>query len=383
MVRSNVFAAIALIAVLAGAIPASAEPAPVPDDVPVALVVDLSNGQRLFEREPNRLFVPASVVKVMTAYTAFKLIEEGKVSTAMPVPISQELEDEWSGEGSSMFLLAGEVPTFGELLLGATTISGNDASVALAEAAVGSVEAWTEQMNANAMAIGMRSTHFGSANGYPDEGRTFTTANDLALLAEALLQEYPDLYRRYFGNRTLTWRGRTQSNHDPVTGVVAGADGMKTGFTSEAGYTFLGSGERGGRRLVMVLAGVPTYDDRTRTARALLEWGFSGTSPRQHAPAGYLVGEARVQDGSEARVGLELEKPLVIAGPASSEQKITAHIRYHGPLQAPLQKGERIAQLRITVEGMPTYDVPLVAAEDVARANVWQRMINGLKEPFS
>ena len=367
---------------LALASPASADSAPVPDDVPVALMVDLSNGQRLFARETERRFVPASVVKVMTAYTAFRLIDEGGISASTPVPISQELEDEWSGEGSSMFLLAGEVPTFGELLLGATTISGNDASVALAEAALGSVEAWTDQMNINAREIGMTATHFGSANGYPDEGRTFTTASDLALLAETITRDYPELYRRYIGNRTLTWRGRTQENHDPVTGIVPGADGMKTGFTSEAGYTFLGSGERGGRRLVLVLAGVQTYEKRRDIARSVLEWGFSGVEPRQIAAAGLAFGQARVQGGNRTEVGLILEDNLVLALPRGGEAAVSGQVVYHGPLQAPIAQGSQVATLRVSIEGMAPYEVPLIAAESVEEASHWQRISNGLKGFF-
>lgn len=378
MANHRVITAIALSTALAGTNPASAEPAPVPEDVPVALVVDLSNGQRLFEREPNRRFMPASVVKVMTAYTAFRMIDEGRISPSTPVPISKALEDEWSGEGSSMFLRAGEVPTFDQLLLGATTISGNDASVALAYAAVGSVPAWTSLMNENAQALGMKSTYFGSANGFPDEGRTFTTAHDLSLLGEALVRDYPALYARYIGHRSLTWRGLTQSNHDPVTGVVPGADGMKTGFTSEAGYTFLGSGNRDGRRLIMVLAGVPSSREREQVARNLLEWGFSGVTVRQFAPAGYRIGTASVQDGAAGSVELVLDGPLAIAVPAGSAGVVSATIRYEGPLQAPIAKGTKVATLRVVIDGMPPYDVPLAASADVAEANPWQRLVNGV-----
>ena len=379
MARYQAIPALMLLAALAGSIPASAEPAPVPDDVPVALMVDLSNGQRLFERESNRRFMPASVVKVMTAYTAFRLIDEGRISTSTLVPISEELEQEWSGEGSSMFLRAGEVPTFGELLLGATTVSGNDASVALAQAAVGSVAAWTALMNENAMALGMKGTHFGSANGFPDEGRTFTTASDLALLGEALVRDYPELYAHYIGNRQLTWRGRTQANHDPVTGVVPGADGMKTGFTSEAGYTSLGSGSRDGRRLIMVLAGVPSSGEREELARAFLEWGFSGIAPQQIAPAGYRIGAASVQNGATGEVGLELPEGLAVAVPSDSGGILSATIRYEGPLQ----EGDEVATLRVIVDGLPTYDVPLGASASVPQANAWQRLVNGVQRFLS
>lgn len=362
---------------------APAHAAPVPANIPVALAIDLSTGQQLFAREENRSFMPASVVKVMTAYTAFRLITDGQLSTGMRYQISQELEDEWSGEGSSMFLLAGERPTIGELLLGATTVSGNDASVALALAASGSVAGWVDLMNQNAAQLGMRDTHFGSANGFPDEGRTFTTAHDLALLGTAVVTQYPGLYRRYFGHRTLVWRGRVQENHDPVTGRVPGADGMKTGFTTEAGFTFLGSGQRDGRRIVIVLAGAPTTQIRDDAARALLEWSLSGFTTRQLAPAGVRVGQALVQDGSAAQVPLRTAQPVRLSLPVGEEADVTMTVRYQGPLLAPVAAGDRVAVLHLEIAGQPPVDVPLEAAASVEQAGFFRRIGNGLSGWFA
>src|SRR5690606_21431381 len=141
-------------------------------------------------------------------------------------------------------------------------------------AAAGTQENWLALMNANAAELGMRDTHFGTPNGWPDEGRTYTSARDLAILAEALTMRYPGLYRRFFGHSGMRYNGIAQDNHDPVTGVVEGADGMKTGYTRQSGYNFLGSAQRGSRRLVMVVAAAPTASIRNRTARDLLRWGF-------------------------------------------------------------------------------------------------------------
>lgn len=358
--------------------PASPSAAPVPPEIPVALLVDLATGQHLFAREIHRRFMPASVTKVMTAYTAFRLMEQGRVSATTPFLISPQLEAEWSGEGSSMFLKAGERPTFGELLLGATTVSGNDASVALALASTGSVRSWIAAMNRNAADLGMRDTHFGSANGFPDQGRTFTTAHDLSLLGEAVVTRYPAFYRRYFGHRTLTWRGLTQANHDPITGRVPGADGMKTGFTNEAGYTFLGSGERNGRRLVMVIAGAPTSNLRNDTARALLEWGFRNFTTTLLAEQGVTVGEARVQDGSARTVPLRTARPVQISRPVGTRGAVQLAIRYQGPLTAPVHEGDHVAALIITPDGLPPYEVPLEAAASVEQAGFLRRLANGL-----
>lgn len=366
------------------AFPAPANPtAPVPDSVPVGLLTDLSTGQILFAREADRRFVPASVTKVMTAYTAFRLFDEGRISSERRVQIGERLEEEWSGTGSSMFLKAGEQPTYGQLLLGITTVSGNDAAVAFAIASTGSLENWLALMNEYAADLGMDDTHFGSPNGYPDEGHTFTTAEDLAILAEAITTRYPTLYDRYFGNHGMTWGGITQENHDPLIGEVEGADGMKTGFTNEAGYTFLGSGERDGRRLVLVVGGAPSWQLRDKMARDLLEWGFEAFERRTLLTAGTMVGNALVQDGAVDRVALRTPNDVLVALQDGDTAGIAAEMLYHGPLRAPIAEGDHVARLRVTIEGQEPLLLPLEAAETVAQANAWQRLVNGLYGLFA
>ncbi len=359
------------------ALPSAVAP-PVPEEIPVALLIDLSSGQTLFAREPDRRFVPASVTKVMTAYTAFRLIEQGKISPEMPVTISPEVAELWSGEGSSMFLKAGDRVTVGELLLGVTTVSANDGAVALAMAAVGSQQAWLELMNRNAVELGMRDTHFGTPNGWPDEGRTYTSARDLAILAETLTTRHAELYHRYFGHHGMQYNGIAQNNHDPITGVVDGADGIKTGYTKQAGYNFLGSAERNGRRLVMVIAGAPTASIRNTAARDLLRWGFDAFQSREILPAALPVGHARVQNGAADTVALRTERPVLASVPPERTGEVKLSVRYRGPVEAPVAEGQQVAFLRVEVPGQSPHDVPLVAAEPVERANLLERLRNGL-----
>ena len=383
--RYFALAALAMVATIVPVAPAiSANPpeAPLADDIPIALLVDLSNGQVLFSREADRRFVPASVTKVMTAYTAFKLIDEGKLRLDRPFLYTEELEEAWYNEGSNMFLLAGERPTIAQLLLGVTTVSGNDASVALAQAGAGTLDEWLALMNANAENLGMANTHFGSPNGFPDGGQTYTTANDLALLGEAVATEYPGLYRRFFGHRTLRWREITQANHDPVGGQIEGGDGMKTGYTNEAGYTFLGSAERDGRRLIVVIAGSPQGRTRDRAARDMLEWGFDGFERRRIMHAGAVVGQADVQDGSLRSVGLKLGEDFEIAipegggGALADSDRWRIEIVYRGPVEAPFHAGDPIGRLRLVVDDEVALEAPLEAARSVTRANAFQRIGN-------
>jgi D-alanyl-D-alanine carboxypeptidase (penicillin-binding protein 5/6) len=352
--------------------------APVPDEIPVALLIDLSSGQTLFAREADRRFVPASVTKVMTAYTAFRLIAQGKISPQAPVVVSQELADLWSGEGSSMFLKAGDRVTMDELLLGVTTVSANDGAVALAMAATGSLDAWLALMNRNAAELGMRDTHFGTPNGWPDEGQTYTSARDLTILAEALTTRYPELYHRYFGHRGMRYGAITQANHDPVTGVVEGADGIKTGFTRQSGYNFLGSAERDGRRLVMVIAAAPTASIRNKTARDLLRWGFESFESRPILPAGLPVGHIQVQNGADYEVALLTQHTVLASVPQEDADGVRLSIRYRGPVEAPIARGQQVALLHVEVPGQQPHDVPLVAAAPVERANLLERLRNGL-----
>lgn len=366
------------------AMPANAAEAPVPDEIPIALLVDLSNGQTLYAREPDRRFVPASVTKVMTAYTAFEMIEAGELQLDMPYLYSQALEDEWYNEGSNMFLRAGERPTVAQLLLGVTTISGNDASVALAMAATGTLDQWLALMNRNARELGMANTHFGSANGFPDGGETYTTARDLILLGRASAVDHEGLYDRFYGRRGLRWRDIAQDNHDPVTGRVEGADGLKTGFTREAGFNFLGSAQRDGRRLMMVIAGAPTEQMRDETARAFLEWGFDSFAPRRVFASGTRVGLAKVQDGTSREVGLRLPEDFTIALPDGvSREDYIIDIAYRGPISAPIAEGDIVARLRLMIDGQAVLEAPLHAAESVDEAGPLDRIGNAFAGWFS
>lgn len=356
--------------------------APVDPQIPVAMLYDLSSGQTLYAREIERRFVPASVTKVMTAYTAFALVDEGKLSLDTMIEVTPEIAEMWSGEGSTMFLQAGDQLTVGALIMGVTTVSANDGAAMLAHIAAGSQEKWLAMMNANAAQLGMRDTHFGTPNGWPDEGRTYTSARDLAILAEALTTRYGPLYRRYFGQRGMQYRGIAQNNHDPVTGVVDGADGMKTGYTRQAGYNFLGSAERNGRRLVMVIAGAPTPAIRNTTSRDLLRWGFEAFESRVVLPAETAVGEARVQNGSSGRVALRTSGEVLASVPRGGGFDVSMSVRYRGPLEAPIAAGQEVATLRVRISGQQPHDVPLVAAEAVEEANSFQRLINGIAGIF-
>lgn len=351
--------------------------------IPVALMVDSGSGQVLFARQPDLSFVPASMTKVMTAYVAFEEMAAGRLSPARTFTVSPAIAREWSGRGSGLRLVAGTQISADMLVHAITTVSANDASAALAQGYGESLAGWTALMNAQARHLGMTRSHFATPNGWPDNGATFVSARDLVTLGQALIERHPDRYRAYFGQKRLTWNGVTQENHDPTVGVVPGADGIKTGFTREAGYNFLGSARRGDRRLFMVLAGAQSEGQRAAAARAFLEWGFAAWRARPLFAAGERIAEARVQDGAAAHVPLIAAAPIAAALPATGDGKLSLKLIYAGPLVAPVAKGAKVADLEIRVDDLPPARIALLAGTSVTKAGPIDRLLNGLRGLFT
>lgn len=349
--------------------------------IPVSLLVDMGSPQELYARQPDQRFLPASMTKVMTAYVAFELMMQGKLKPDQLYTVSPQTAEAWSGHGTSMYLKSGEEVSADSLLHGIATASANDASVVLAEGFAGSLPVWTAMMNASARRLGMADSHFKTANGWPDNGQTYVTAHDLVKLSRALIARYPVFYRRYFGHKRFEWKGRTLVSHDPTVGIVPGADGIKTGHTNEAGYNFLGSAQRNGRRLVMVIGGARTEAQRAAASRALIEWGFTEWKSRPLFAKGARVGFARVQDGTANRVALMTPRPIAFARYADDDP-IYLRLSYRGPLKAPVAKGVEVASLIISTRDGVHAEVPLVAATAVDKAGPLDRLVNGLKNLF-
>ena len=376
----------AAVAVPARAVPdPGAVPPAVPNaaEAPVALLVDLGSGQVLHARHPDARFMPASVTKVMTLYLAFELIEQSKLDPAQIFEMSPAVARDWRRKGSTMFLDRGERVRVDDLLLGIANVSANDGSAVLAEGQAGSLTAWTAMMNRTALGLGMTGSHFESPNGWPDEGRTFTTANDLVALARAIITRHPDKFGYYIGRAGFDYKGIVQVNHDPMIGRVAGADGIKTGFTNEAGFSYLGTVRRDGQRLVLVLAGVENGRLRARLAKAYVEWGFSAFDRRQLFAPGAVVAEARVQDGDSRSLALKAAGPVAINLPRGSNNALAATIRYEGPLRAPIMAGQEVAVLEVTAEGVAPARIPLYAAESIGVAGPLDRIVNAVAGLFS
>ena len=346
---------------------------------PIAYLIDLGSGRVLFEREPRRRFLPASLTKIMTAYVAFELMQAGRLQPNQRFAMSDGAFKQWHRVGSTMFLGRGQVVSVDELLMGIMTVSANDGCIVLAEGASGSVGAFVTLMNAEAKRLGMSDSHFGSPNGWPDQGATYTSARDLAILTRAMLTRHPAYYRHYVGHSGMTFNGISQNNHVPLFGRVVGADGVKTGFTNEAGYGLVGSAVRNGRRLVMVVGGYDLAWQRARESRALLEWGFSAWETQPLFAAGAKVGEAKVQGGAARQLPLIAPLGYSVTYPVGgSPPPVKLTLRYEGPLRAPLAKGAEVATLRVSTPGEPPRDLPLLAGSSTGVAGPLERLRNGL-----
>jgi D-alanyl-D-alanine carboxypeptidase (penicillin-binding protein 5/6) len=389
MTRSLLFLTVASLAI-ASAAPAKAPP--FETSAKVAYLIDLSSGAVLLSKNADQRMPPASMAKMMTTNVAFELIKKGDLKLDKMCTVRPETWQKWHGPaaGSTMFLSPGEQVSVENLLKGIITLSGNDASVVLAECIAGTEEAFANVMNDNAKRLGLTGSHFGNSNGWPDEGRTYVTARDLATLARAEIENYPDLYKKFYSLSEFTWgktlgsgSAITQANRNPLLGRVPGADGLKTGHTEEAGYGFTGSAEQNGRRLVMVVAGLDSFNQRISESVRLMQWGFNAWQAKPLFKAGTTVGSAKVQLGDDSEVALVAPRDLAITIPAGVLSKVGGmKIRYQGPVKAPIAKGQHIADLVVTTSDSGEQVMPLVAAEAIGEAGFFTRAWIGLKQLF-
>ena len=375
------------LAIVLAATPVTAAAPPFETPAPVAYLVDLSSQAVLYSKDADRRMPPASMAKMMTVYVAFDMLKRGELKLDRMIEVRPETWRKWHGPaaGSTMFLSPGESVSVDNLLKGIVTLSGNDACVVLAEGIAGTEEAFAARMNVTAKRMGLRNSNFGNSNGWPDEGRTYVTARDLAQLAAATIQDHPQLYKRFYSLPSFTWgktlgggAAITQANRDPLLGRVAGADGLKTGHTAEAGYGFTGSAEQGGRRLVMVVAGLSSFNQRIEESVRFVDWGFKAWSSKPLFAKGQRIETAAVQLGDAPSVGLVAPRNLAVTMPAGALTGMKVKVVYNGPIKAPIQAGQHIADLVVETPSTPIQVMPLVAETAVGEAGFFRRAWAGL-----
>ncbi|WP_432770519.1 MAG: D-alanyl-D-alanine carboxypeptidase [Sphingopyxis sp.] len=353
---------------------------------PIVMLKDLDSGAILFSRGADKRFAPASMAKVMTAYVVLDLIDKGELTRDQRFTMTEALWKKWNGStgGSTMFLRAGEKVSVDELLKGLITVSGNDAAALLAVGIDGSEAAFVKRMNNVAADIGMASSRFGTPNGWPDGGVTKVSAADLITLADRLIRDHPAGYARYFSIPRLQHgtspdgKPIVQRNRNPILGRFVGADGLKTGHTAEAGFCFLGSAKREGRRLIMVVAGMGSETARRDEAERLMRWGFDEWEGREIVPAGASIGRLDVNGGRTPAVSTRTGMAVRMTVPRGHVGGYRAVLRSRAPLVAPVARGARVAELVVTPAGLPPQTTPLIAATDVGTGGWWERTRTGL-----
>ncbi len=350
----------------------------------VYYMVDLQSGAVLFGRGADERILPASMAKMMTAYVAFDLIRQKKLSLDDHFVMTPELWRAWNNRGSTMFIKVGQSVSVTDLLHGVITLSGNDASALLVHGISGEEAGFTTLMNEKARELGLKGSHFANAKGWPDGGKTYSTARDLGVIAERTLLDFPELYEQFYATQAFRFNGIEQPNRNPILGAVPGADGLKTGHTDEAGFGFTGTAIQNGRRLIMVVGRMPTNAARVSESVNFLNWGFAHTRSRALYKANAVVGYARVQGGDARSVQVKVARNTGAAFWQGEDDGVSLSIRYNGPVRAPIAKDAHIADLLITKDSdKTTQKIPLYSANAVGKGNVLHRIRDGFMGLFN
>ena len=334
-----------------------------------ALVMDLTSGAILLEKDADRSIPPASMSKLMTLNMVFEALEQGLISPEDKFRVSARAA---AMGGSKMFVRKGELVSIRDLVRGVIVQSGNDAAVALAEALAGTEEAFAERMTKRAKDIGLANSTFVNSTGWPDPDHRMSV-RDLANLSARLIQKFPQYYAM-FAETEFTWDGVTQQNRNPLLSLGVGADGLKTGHTEEAGYGLAASAVRGRRRVIMILTGLNSKSERRHESERLINWAFRSFETRKLYSAGENLIEAPVWIGSSDTVPLAPKEDVFVTAPFGSMDQVELEVQFEGPIPAPIDEGAELGYVRVAVPGMLAKEFPLVAKQAVAEGGFLTRV---------
>jgi len=336
-----------------------------------AYLYDMTTDTLLLSKNADVPLPPASMSKLMTLYMLFEALRDGRVTLDTEFPVSTRARQMG---GSTMFLDETDRPTVEELIKGIIVQSGNDACVVVAEGLAGTEDAFARLMNERAPNLGMTQSTFVNSTGWPAPNHRMSM-RDLGILTERIIEDFPEYYT-YFAIKEWDFDGRSPSNRfnrNPLLGLGIGADGLKTGHTQEAGYGLAGSAVQGSRRVVFVITGLDSQADRAGESEQIVSWAFRQFVEKPVAEAGHEFAQAPVWMGDHQRVGLVVAENISILVPAVQRETLEARVEYDGPIEAPITAGQHVADLVISVEGLPERRVPLVADRDVSRGGFLPR----------
>ncbi len=339
-----------------------------------AYVFDQTTGTVLLAKDEDTPLPPASMSKLMTIYMAFEAVAKGRLEIDELLPVSTEAA---AYDGSSMFLDTTDRVSVEDLLRGVIVLSGNDASAVLAEALSpdGTEAGFARMMTERARQMGMMNSTFANSNGWPAAGHRMSM-EDLGILANRIITDYPTFYP-LFAETEFAFDGRVPSNsrnRNPLLSLGIGADGLKTGHTQEAGYGLVGSAKQGDRRVIFVITGLDSQVARAEEAEKIVNWAFRQFAEKEVAREGTRIAQADIWMGDVPSVGLTVSEDLSLLVPILNQGTLDAEVVYDGPIEAPINAGDELAELVITLEGLPEKRIPLVADADVARGGFTTRL---------
>ncbi len=354
----------------------SAQIAPPPNlAVKAYLLKDFNSGHVIATQNANMRIEPASLTKIMTAYLSFKAIKNGHLQLTQTLPVS---ETAWKVEGSKMFIEPNKPVTVDELLHGMIIVSGNDASITLAEGIASTEELFASMMNKEAKRLGMKNTNYVNATGLPDP-QHYTTAEDLSILASALIRDFPEDYKRLYSVKEYTYNNIKQPNRNRLLWLDPNVDGMKTGHTESAGYCLISSAKRDTTRRISVILGAPTDAARATESQKLLNYGFQFFDSTPVYKRGQTINQLRVWKGSENVVASTVANDLYLTLPKGEYANVKAVISSTQPLIAPIKKGQVIGTVKFMLNGKMVEQRSIVAAKAVDTAGILGRAWDSIK----
>jgi D-alanyl-D-alanine carboxypeptidase (penicillin-binding protein 5/6) len=352
--------------------------ADVPPPPPVAakawLLYDFTSAQAITSEKAQERIEPASLTKLMTAYLAFAALKQKTLALDRVVPVSERA---WKASGSRMFIEPRKPVTVDELLHGMIVQSGNDACIAIAEAVAGSEEGFVQMMNREAQRLGMKNSNFTNSSGLPDP-RHYSTAGDLGLLAVALIRDFPEYYPMY-ALREYRYNNITQQNRNRLLWLDPNVDGMKTGYTENAGFCLIASAKRGTRRLLSVVLGANSDGARAQESQKLLNYGFQFYDSVKLYDRGQAVSTLEVLKGGENRVKAGFQSDFYVSVPRGLAEQVKADLVSMQPLVAPISVGQKVGSIKLTLQNKPLGEYPVVALENVAIAGFLGRTWDGMR----
>jgi D-alanyl-D-alanine carboxypeptidase (penicillin-binding protein 5/6) len=352
-----------------------AEPLPVPKPPSIGakafILEDFDSGRIIADKDSNQPVEPASITKLMSAYAVFKELHSGNITLGDMVTISEKA---WRTPGSRMFVEVGKQVSVEDLIQGMIVQSGNDATVALAEYIAGSEDSFAALMNRHAEALGMKDTHFVNSTGLPDP-QHYMTARDIALLAAAIIREFPEYYK-WYSQKKFTFNDITQYNRNKLLWRDDSVDGMKTGHTDSAGYCLVTSAKKDNMRLISVVLGTDSEKARADASQALLNYGFRFYETHKLYDAGQQLATARVWEGETDTVSLGLNSPLYATVPRGQYKALAASMTINNRIMAPVNKDETLGSVQVQLGDAAIAGKNLVALQGVGEGSFWQRIVD-------